>query len=176
MSESGGDKGAAAKAQELKEAIRKLGVRDRVIFLGSAALVLLFFFPWYRMTLTVFGSTESESTSGLTGAGWVGFLAACAGTVAGLSNMGFLPLSAELRTLAGKTTVQLGLAAAALLMGPVWFLSQTDEGTRGPFGMAEVGRTLFFWLALLVALAAAGAAGWKLADERKAAGGGAPPA
>jgi hypothetical protein len=168
---------AAAKAQELKEAIRKLDFRDRVIFLGSAALVLLFFLPWWRFSVNVLGTTDSKSWNGLQGAGWIGFLGACASTVAGLANMGFVPLSGELKALAGKTVVQLGLAGAALLMGPLYFMSSFDAGTGiDPFGMTSSGRTLFFWLALLAALGAAGCAGWKLADERKAAGGGATPA
>ncbi|HEX5137677.1 MAG TPA: hypothetical protein VFY93_11930 [Planctomycetota bacterium] len=176
-SESKGTAGeqAAAKARELQAAIKKLDFRDRVIFLGSAALVILFFLPWWRVTVNIFGATQSRSASGLAGAGWVGFLAACAGTVAGLANMGFVPLTGELRMYARKTAVQLGLAAAALLMGPVYFMSSVEDVGADPLGMAQAGKTLFFWLALLCALGAAGAAGWKLADERKAAGGGAPP-
>jgi hypothetical protein len=176
MSETGGDKGAAAKAQELKEAIRKLDFRDRVIFLGSAALVVLFFLPWYRVKVEMLG--VSESMSGLQDAAWIGFFAACLGTVAGLANMGFIPLSAEQKALAGKTTVQLGLAAAAFLMGPIYFWSQVKGGAEHPMlgDAVQAGKTLFFWLAFLVAAGAAGCAGWKLADERKAAGGAAPPA
>ena len=156
--------GAAAKAQELKEAIRKLDFRDRVIFLGSAALVLLFFFPWW--SIEIFGASQSHS--GLVDACWIGFIAACLGTVAGLANMGFVPLAGEWKRLAGKTAVQLGLAAAALLLGPVYFWSHWGSQTHP---LAESGKTLFFWLAFFAALAAAGAAGWKLADEKKGAGG-----
>lgn len=169
---TGSDRGAAAKAQELKEAIKKLDLRDRVVFLGSAALVLLFFLPWWRQRVTMFGQTDSQSFSGLQDASWVGFIAACLGTVAGLANMGFIPLTGEWKRLAGKTTVQLGLAVAALLLGPLYFWSHWS-GVAHPF--AESGKTLFFWLAFLVALAAAGAAGWKFADEQKKAGG-PPPA
>ncbi len=179
MTEGASDKGAAAKAQELKEAIRKLDFRDRVIFLGSAALVLLFFLPWYSVKVEMLGLSQSDSVSGLQEAAWIGFLAACLGTVAGLANMGFVPLSAEQKALARKTTVQLGLAAIALLLGPIYFWWIWLPDTDGPMmggGMVEAGKTLFFWLALLAALGAAGCAGWKLADERKAAGGGAPPA
>jgi len=167
MSES--DKGAAAKAQELKEAIRKLDLRDRVIFLGSAALVVLFFLPWW--SIEIFGTSQSQN--GLADACWVGFIATCLGTVAGLANMGFVPLSGEWKRLAGTTTVQLGLAAAALLLGPIYFWSKWGSQQHP---LAESGKTLFFWIALLVAGATAGAAGWKLADERKASGGGSPPA
>jgi hypothetical protein len=161
---------AAAKAQEIKEAIRKLDFRDRVIFLGSAALVLLFFFPWWRRSSEILGMTES--VSGLHGAGWVGFLAALLGAVAGLTNMGFVPLADDAKRFAKKTAVQLGLAVAALLFGPIIFWSERSDAASGPFH--EAGKTIFFWIALLVALATTGAAGWKLADERKKAGG--PPA
>lgn len=170
---------AAAKAQELKEAIRKLDFRDRVIFLGSAALVILFLLPWYtvRVKLDMLGVNESNSASGLQEAAWIGFIAACLGTVAGLANMGFVPLSTEQKALARKTTVQLGLAATALLLGPIYFWWGWAPDTDGPTGPGfEAGKTFFFWLALLAALGAAGCAGWKLADERKAAGGAAPPA
>lgn len=164
MSEGESNQGAAAKAQELKEAIRKLDLRERVVFLGSAALVILFFLPWW--SIEVFGTSQSHN--GLVDAGWVGFIAACLGTVAGLANMGFVPLSGESKRLAGKTLVQLGLAAAALLLGPIYFWSKYGSQSHP---LAESGKTFFFWLALLVAAVAAGAAAWKLADERKAAGG-----
>jgi hypothetical protein len=173
MSET--DKSAAAKAQEkaqeLKEAIQKLDFRDRVTFLGSALLVLLFFLPWYRITISLFGQSDSKSWNGLEDAGWVGFIAACLGTVAGLANMGFLPLSGEWKRLAGKTPIQVGLAVAALLLGPIYFMASDDRSGIDPLGMAEAGKTFFFWLALLAALAAAGCAGWKLLDEKKKAGG-----
>lgn len=173
MSEGDSNKGGAAeKAREVTEAIKKLDLRDRVIFLASAVLVLLFFLPWWRIEVNLMGVADSKSVNGLHDAGWIGFLAACLGTVAGLANMGFVPLSGDLRAHARKTVVQLGLAAAALLLGPLYFWSQVDEPMM--MGLAEAGKTIFFWLALLLALAAAGAAGWKLADERKAAGG--PPA
>jgi len=169
MSEGETDKGAAAKAQELKEAITKLEMRDKVIFLASAALVLLFFLPWWRMDVQILGSTDSASANGLHGAGWIGFLAACLTTAAGLTNMGFVPLSAELKAMARKTVVQLGLSGVALVLGPIAFWSDYgDHVMAGPFGHA--GKTLFFWLAFLAAAAAAGCAGWKFADERKAAG------
>jgi hypothetical protein len=164
MSEGESDKGAAAKARELTEAVKKLDLRDRVIFLGSAALVILFFLPWW--------SIEIVSTNGLVDACWIGFIAASLGAVAGLANMGFIPLTGEWKRLAGKTVVQLGLAAVACLLGPIYFWSKV--GSQMTFGVG--GKTLFFWLALLAAAGAAGAAGWKLADERKAAGGGTPPA
>jgi len=171
---------AAAKARELQAAIKKLDFRDRVIFLGSAALVILFFLPWYRVKVQVamLGMNESNSASGLQEAAWIGFIAACLGTVAGLTNMGFIPLAAEQKALARKSTVQLGLAAVALLLGPIYFwwgwAPSTGGNTMG-LGTVEAGKTLFFWLALLCALGAAGAAGWKFADERKAMGGGSPP-
>ena len=168
MTDTQGDKGAAAKAQELKEKIKQLDLRDRVVFLGSAALVLLFFLPWWSYSVP----GVSQSYSGLHGAGWIGFLAACAGTVAGLANMGFVPLSGDLKRLAGKTVMQLGLAVGALLFGPIYFWSNAGD-TVAPF--ADAGKTFFFWIALLVALAATGAAGWKFADEQKKAGG-PPPA
>ncbi len=170
MSEGDSNKGGAAeKAREVTEAIKKLDLRDRIVFLASAALVVLFFLPWWRIEVKMMGMADSKSVSGLHDAGWIGFIAACLGTVAGLANMGFVPLSGDLKGLARKTTVQLGLAAAALLIGPLYFWSQVDEPVM--MGLAEAGKTLFFWIALLLALAAAGAAGWKLADERKAAGG-----
>jgi hypothetical protein len=174
MSEGESEKNVAAeKAKELKEAIQKLDFRDRVIFLGSAALVLLFFLPWYRVQM--FG--VSNSANGLVDAGWIGFIAACLGTVAGLANMGFVPLKGETKALCGKTVVQLGLAAAALFLGPIYFWSRVGGSASGAMGegLVDVGKTLFFWLALLVALGAAGAAAWKLMDERKAAGGGGSP-
>jgi len=170
MSEGTSNKGGAAeKAREVTEAIKKLDLRDRVIFLGSAALVILFFLPWWRVEVTMFGTTDSKSVNGLHEAGWIGFLAACLGTAAGLANMGFVPLSPELKAQARKTAVQLALAAGALLLGPVYFWSQVEEPMM--MGLARAGKTMFFWIAFLAALAAAGAAGWKLSDERKAAGG-----
>jgi len=171
MSEGDSNKGGAAeKAREVTEAIKNLDLRDRVIFLASAALAILFFLPWWRIEINMMGVADSKSMNGLHDAGWIGFLAACVGTLAGLANMGFVPVSSELKAQARKTTVQLGLAAAALLLGPLYFWSQVDEPAM-MMGLAEAGKTLFFWIALLLALAAAGAAGWKLADERKAAGG-----
>jgi len=116
----------------------------------------------------------SKSVNGLQDAAWVGFLAACLGTVAGLANMGFLPLSGEMKALARKTVVQLGLAAVALFLGPIYFWSHTSGDGDNPMmsAMASMGKTFFFWLAFLAALGAAAAAAWKLADEKRAAGGG----
>jgi len=172
MSEGESDKGTVSGgAQELKQAISKLGMRDRVIFLGSAVLVLLFFLPWYKVEMI----GMSNSISGLTDAAWIGFIAACLGTVAGLANMGFIPLSGQPKELAGKTAVQVGLAAVALFLGPIYFWSHTNQGGEGMMAPGfNVGKTFFFWLALLAALAVAGAAVWKLVDERKAAGGPTP--
>lgn len=167
MSEGESDKGAGAKAQELKDAIGRLGMRDKVIFLGSAALVLLSFLPWWSVEVEMMGL--KKSVNGLHDAGWIGFLAACLGTVAGLANMGFIPLSGEMKALARKTVVQLGLAAVALFLGPIYFWSNAEDAPM--MGMGSAGKTLFFWLALLAAGAAAGAAAWKLADEKRAAGG-----
>jgi hypothetical protein len=171
MSEGESKGGAAEKAREVTEAIKKLDFRDRVVFLGSAALVLLFFLPWWRWTITnpFTGQSESDSVNGLRDACWLGFIAACASTVAGLANMGFVPLTGDAKRLAGKTAMQLGLAGAAFLMGPIYFWSNSRGGGAGAFGMGEVGHTFFFWLALLAGAGAAGCAGWKLADEMKAA-------
>jgi hypothetical protein len=101
---------------------------------------------------------------------WIGFLAACAGTVAGLANMDFVRLPPDWKRRSAKTGVQFGLAATAFLMGPFYsWTSFTERWTS--LGIA-VSTTFFFWLALLVAGAAAGAAGWKLvAEETKRAGG-----
>jgi hypothetical protein len=167
--ESGQEKPSMG-AQELKQAISKLGMRDRVIFLGSAVLVLLFFLPWWKVEM----GGMSRSVSGLTDAAWIGFIAAVLSTVAGLANMGFIPLTGQPKELAGKTVVQVGLAAVALFLGPIYFWGHTNqEGGEGMMAPGfSIGKTFFFWLALLAALAVAGAAVWKLVDERKAAAGG----
>jgi hypothetical protein len=167
MSEAG-DK-AAAKAQEVKEALSKLEWRDRVALFSAVGLIVLFPFPWWRISIEMFGEKRSESVNGMSGAGWLGFLIACCFALVGVVNMGFLPLSAEIKGYARKTLVQLGLAAAMLFVGPIRFLSTSRGDTAlHPFLKQEAGNTMFFWLALLAALAATAAIAWKFLDEQRA--------
>lgn len=169
--ESPAAKAAEEKAREVKAAVKALGPQDKLILFGSAALFVLFFLPWYRMSANVMGI--SQSVNGLHGVlAWLGWLAAGAATFFVLANMRLLgSLPGGLRQVAANPAILVALTALALLAGPIYFWSQITEPTAEFMKMAgvSIGKTFFFWLAFLAGLAAAGGAVWKLTEARKAA-------
>ncbi|NJN14333.1 MAG: hypothetical protein HC813_01410 [Planctomycetes bacterium] len=85
----GPDMGDAAKkkAQELNQAVTKLGLPDRLIFLGAAACLVFWIFSWWSMSFMM----QSKSISGMEGKYLLGWFAALATVLLCLVNMKFDP-------------------------------------------------------------------------------------
>jgi cation transport ATPase len=161
---------AEQKAAEFSKTVKAMTRQDQMVLFGSAALVILFFLPWYSFSMNFGGMSQSQSVGGLHEAAWIGFLAALAATGLALARTGiFGPGAAGAQKAAGNPILMLVVTAIALLLGPIYFWSQVGDAPSGVANQfVSAGKTFFFWLALLSALVAAGGAAWKLAEQKNA--------
>jgi hypothetical protein len=127
---------------------------ERLMLFGSGIAFLLGFFSWYSVSSTMMGKSFGGGVSGFNP--WYGKLF----FVTSLATVVLLAAPALRQSLLGKQPAKtqrlvfLGLVAASVLFGPLWFI--IDAGGVNSFSMPEVsaGRTIWCWLALLAAGAA----------------------
>ena len=129
--------------EEIKNAVVKLGTQDKMVVLGSAALTILFFLPWYSWSFQGLGVSQSNSVSGLRDVGFLGFLGTLATLFAALVNMEVVSLP-DLRKKTNNVLVMTVLAGVGFVCGPLWFLFQSESVTQSAFGV-QAGKTIFFW-------------------------------
>lgn len=156
-------------AADVKAQVTAMDLKDRMILLGSLALFVLYFFPWWSMSVNVGGLSQSNSVNGFHGVAWLGWIAAAAAVLLMVSKTKILgKLPPAITILAQNSAILVVVTGIALLAGPIYFWSQTS-GDVPSVGGLDAGKTFFFVLAFLGALVAAGGAVWKLVDEKKAA-------
>lgn len=161
------------KVAEVKAVVKSMDRQDKMVLFGSAALVLLFFLPWYSVSVDVLGMKRSDSINGLHELAWLGWIAAVAATILALTKAKILgSMPPALQAASKNTGVMVVVTGLALLAGPLYFWStavgDVPEGADQLAGVSA-GKTFFFVLALLAALTAAAGAVWRLVEERKAA-------
>ena len=157
---------SARIASGLPETFRRLEIRDQVTVVGAGLVFLLCLFPWYSMTAELFGSSEPSlmRLRGITP--WYGKLSflACAAT-AGLIMLPKLRdrIFAGMGEDAHALSVPI-LTAVTLVLGPVFLLLDTGGTLETTSLEMTEGRTMWFYIAFLAAVAASASAWWKWRD------------
>lgn len=150
----------------LFETFRRLEIRDQVTVVGAGLVFLLCFFPWYSMTTMLYEASEPSlmRLRGLTP--WYGKLSflACAAT-AGLIMLPKLRdrVFANMGEDAHALSVPI-LSAAIVVLGPVFLLIDTGGSLETTSLEMTEGRTIWFYIAFLAAVAATASAWWKWRD------------
>jgi hypothetical protein len=158
------------KVAEVKAVVKSMDRQDKMVLFGSAALALLFFLPWYSVSVDALGMKRSESINGLHELAWLGWMAAVAATILALTKAKILgAMPPALQTASKNTGVMVVVTGLALLAGPIYFWTKAGGDVSAEIAGVSAGKTFFFVLALLAALTAAAGAVWRLVEERKAA-------
>ncbi len=150
----------------LFETFRRLEIRDQVTVVGAGLVFLLCLFPWYSMTAELFGSAEPSlmRLRGITP--WYGKLSflACVAT-AGLIMLPKLRdrIFASMGEDAHALSVPI-LTAVIVVLGPVFLLIDTGGSLETTSLEMTEGRTIWFYIAFLAAVAATASAWWKWRD------------
>ena len=137
-------------AEKIQANYKTLGMEDKLVLFGSAALLLLSFIRW-----------RGSSNAGMNG--WQDYhvlgMLACIGTIV-----------VTLLKMDKPDWLQAALAAGAWVLGPLayWMHYDVPKGViKLPLAEMMPSRTLFFWLALIAGLVAAIAAGRKYWEHRQ---------
>ena len=159
------------------ERVRRLDARDRVVGLGALAVFGFGFLNWVELDLRGFSGSGLRASTGAAGfASWHGKFAFLTSlfTLLLLASPTLREQLLARHSAAARALVVLALASATLILGPVFFaMGGNSVGASFDGPGLSVGRTLWFYLALLGAIAAVVAA-WSKWTEAVALSSGSP--
>ena len=156
------------------KAFKSFELHDRIVLAGSAIFFVLGFFDWFSISAPMgvgklpFGMPTIGVDCYQLWHGKIAFLSSLAATL-------FIALPDLRKQLLGQRTplanaiILLGLTAATLIFGPLFFAMNIRVQGQQALDLAKVsvGRTFWFYLAFLAALAALGAAAAKWRELSK---------
>lgn len=154
--------------------IGSMDLQDKMTAIGAIALGVLLLFPWWSVEipkeLQGLGVMRGVQTSWKWTEGWQGKLSlvAAALTAVWMILPGFRASMAQKLSKEILPFITVILAGLAFVLGPFWFLLDAPSGGESAMG-ASIGKTFWFWLALLAGLACAGGAAWKTFGSPKQA-------
>lgn len=143
---------AQQQVERAKEYLMRFGLPQRLMLVGSGLAFLLGFLNWYAVKTPL----GSHGVNGF--APWHGklFFLTSLGTVLLLTVSGIRDAVLGKQSPQNRRLIFLGLVGVSLIFGPVWFMMSVDEPAM-PVAAANfsIGKTMWFWLALLAAGTAA---------------------
>lgn len=152
-------------AQNLAAGFQRFSLGRKVLLGAGALSLLLFFMPWYKVTVEFLGVSESDSASGLRGLPMVAFLILLALLLA----MALPLMGRRLRDVVpvALTDGQVGLfgSAAVLVLSLLGGILAKPSGEGLGVGI-DAGFAWGFWLAIL-AMGAMTAGGWLMYQARE---------